>query len=95
MIRDRYPQSVILYQVDDSYYAPREIALVNTFNTFLDALDGSYCTYSAYGITGDSPGIDPIYPDNHTGGYKGQLMCGTYKPTKVITASYGVLYLLN
>lgn len=84
-----YPQSVTLYQVDDSVYAPAEVALDNTFNTFLDALDGSYCNYSAYGITGDSPGIDPTYPDNSTGGYKGQRQCGVFKPTRVITASYG------
>lgn len=84
-----YPQSITLYQVDDAYYAPREVALNNTFNTFLDALDGSYCNYTAYGITGDSPKIDPVYPDPHAGGYKGQLQCGVYKPTRVISASYG------
>jgi tripeptidyl-peptidase-1 len=84
-----YPQKVINFQVDDSYYAPREVALDNTFNTFLDALDGSYCTYKAFGIKGDSPGIDPKYPDPHKGGYKGKLQCGVYKPTKVISASYG------
>ena len=83
-----YPQTVDVYQVDDDYYAPQEVALDNTFNTFLDVLDGSYCNYTAYGITGDSD-KDPVYPDNHTDGYKGQRMCGTYKPTRVITASYG------
>lgn len=71
-----YPQQVINYQVDDAYYAPKEIAKDNTFNTFLDALDGSYCSYTAYGITGDSPGIDPKYPDGHKNGYKGQRQCG-------------------
>jgi tripeptidyl-peptidase-1 len=35
-----YPQTVTLYQTDDQIYAPQEVALVNTFNTFLDALDG-------------------------------------------------------
>ncbi|KAF2764443.1 subtilisin-like protein [Teratosphaeria nubilosa] len=84
-----YPQSITLYQVDDFIYGPEEVALDNTFNTFLDALDGSYCNYSAYGITGDSPGIDPTYPDNSTGGYNGTLQCGVYKPTRVISASYG------
>ena len=84
-----YPQSVTLYQVDDAYYAPREVALDNTFNTFLDALDGSYCNYSAYGITGDSPDRDPVYPDNATDGYKGERQCGVYTPTRVISASYG------
>jgi tripeptidyl-peptidase-1 len=60
------------------------------FNTFLDALDGSYCTYTAYGITGDTPGVDSVYPDPAPGGYKGALQCGVYKPTRVISISYGV-----
>ncbi|KAN0112550.1 subtilisin-like protein [Hyaloscypha variabilis] len=84
-----YPQTVTLYQTDDQIYSPQEVALVNTFNTFLDALDGSYCTYSAYGETGNDPSIDPIYPDPAPGGYKGKLQCGVYKPTNVISASYG------
>lgn len=84
-----YPQSVVIYQVDDQVYSPAEIAVDNTFNTFLDALDGSYCNYTAYGITGDSPGIDPTYPDPAPGGYKGQRQCGVYKPTRVISISYG------
>lgn len=57
-------------------------------NTFLDALDGSYCTYSAYGITGDSPGIDATYPDPNPAGYQGHLQCGVYTPTLVISGSY-------
>lgn len=59
------------------------------FNTFLDALDGSYCTYTANGETGDDPKYDAVYPHNVTGGYMGQLECGIYTPTKVISASYG------
>jgi hypothetical protein len=35
-----YPQTVTLYQVDDQIISPAEVALVNKFNTFLDALDG-------------------------------------------------------
>ncbi|KAJ5438830.1 Aorsin [Penicillium daleae] len=84
-----YPQSVTLYQVDDQLYEPEEVATTNLFNTFLDALDGSYCTYSAYGETGNDPSIDPVYPDTRPGGYKGKLQCGVYKPTNVISASYG------
>ncbi|KAJ5896113.1 Aorsin [Penicillium subrubescens] len=84
-----YPQSVTLYQVDDQLYEPEEVATTNLFNTFLDALDGSYCTYSAYGETGNDPNIDPVYPDTREGGYKGKLQCGVYKPTNVISASYG------
>ncbi|PYH32008.1 S53 family peptidase [Aspergillus neoniger CBS 115656] len=84
-----YPQQVTLYQVDDQLYEPVEVDTTNLFNTFLDALDGSYCTYSAYGETGDDPSIDPVYPDPRPGGYKGKLQCGVYKPTNVISASYG------
>lgn len=84
-----YPQEVVLYQVDDQLYEPAEVATTNLFNTFLDALDGSYCTYTAYGETGDDPSIDPVYPDTREGGYNGQLQCGVYKPTNVISASYG------
>ncbi|OKL58204.1 hypothetical protein UA08_06451 [Talaromyces atroroseus] len=84
-----YPQEVVLYQVDDQLYEPAEVATTNLFNTFLDALDGSYCTYSAYGETGDDPSIDPVYPDDEAGGYQGQLQCGVYQPTNVISASYG------
>ncbi|KAH8703187.1 putative protease S8 tripeptidyl peptidase I [Talaromyces proteolyticus] len=84
-----YPQETVLYQVDDQLYEPAEVATTNLFNTFLDALDGSYCNYSAYGQTGNDPNIDPIYPDTREGGYQGQLQCGVYKPTNVISASYG------
>ncbi|CZR58938.1 related to tripeptidyl-peptidase I [Phialocephala subalpina] len=47
-----YPQTVTLYQTDDLYntfskYPP------GLFNNFLDAIDGSYCTYSAFGETGN------------------------------------------
>ena len=75
-----------LYQVDDNIEAITD----GGFNTFLDALDGSYCTYTADGITGDTPGVDSTYPDPAPGGYKGPLQCGTYKPTRVISVSYGV-----
>lgn len=86
-----YPQTVTLYQTDDPIVAVGELngTYEGFLNTFLDALDGSYCNYTAYNITGDSPGIDPTYPDTATGGYKGALQCGVYKPTRVITGSYG------
>ena len=60
-------------------------------NTFLDAIDGSYCTYSAFNETGNAP-TDPVYPDpnpfGEPGAYEGQLQCGVYKPTNVISISY-------
>jgi tripeptidyl-peptidase I len=75
--------------VDDDIYEPEEVATTNVFNTFLDALDGSYCTYTSNGETGDDPKFDAVYPHNVPGGYMGQLECGVYTPTKVISASYG------
>jgi len=86
-----YPQKIVLFQEDDEYY--ESTGDFNGFwNTFLDALDGSYCTYSAFGETGDCTEeacLDPAYPDPNPGGYKGQLQCGVYKPTNVISISYG------
>ncbi|EKD13551.1 aorsin [Drepanopeziza brunnea f. sp. 'multigermtubi' MB_m1] len=51
------------------------------FNTFLDALDGSYCSYSAFGETGNDPQLDPVNPNtiDIEGAYKGDLMCGVYQ----------------
>lgn len=91
-----YPQTITLYNVDDLLWqADPNITYTYGFNTFLDALDGSYCTYSAFGETGDASEIgseghgDPVYPDPRPGGYKGKLQCGLYKPTNVISLSYG------
>lgn len=101
-----YPQKLVLFQEDDEYYESTGtygfwnsksphlnlIFQTLTFQAFLDAIDGSYCTYSAYGETGDCTAdecADPVYPDPNPGGYKGQLQCGVYKPTNVISISYG------
>lgn len=85
-----YPQAITIFNVDDlNYQAEPNDTYTWGFNTLLDAIDGSYCTYSAYGETGDAPGIDPTYPDPAPGGYKGSLQCGVYKPTNVISLSYG------
>lgn len=55
-----------------------------SLNDFFDAVDGSYCTYTADGITGNSPKIDPVYPDNLPGGYKGKTQCGVYPLTRLV-----------
>ncbi|KAJ7175779.1 peptidase S8/S53 domain-containing protein [Mycena filopes] len=68
-------QPVTLYQVGD-------VEIGATFNNFLDALDGSYCTFEG----GDDP-TDSIYPDSLPGGYNGHD-CGTVKPAYVISSSY-------
>lgn len=88
-----HPQQAVLYQVDDL----KEVELSLGFgNTFLDALDASYCTYEG----GDDPYLDPHYPDtapnppNETeyaqGTWASPEMCGAYKPTNVISVSYGL-----
>nr|OQO12533.1 Tripeptidyl-peptidase sed1 [Rachicladosporium sp. CCFEE 5018] len=83
-----WPQTSILYQTDDIFYATGVEGGGGFLNTFLDAIDGSYCTYSAYGETGDSS-IDPVYPDPILLAYQGTRQCGVYKPTNVISISYG------
>lgn len=51
-----YPQTITLYQTDDDYYSNSPDGPAGGFNTFLDAIDGSYCTYSAFGETGNDRG---------------------------------------
>ncbi|EPE07993.1 alkaline serine protease [Ophiostoma piceae UAMH 11346] len=89
-----YPQKAVLFQVDDEWYETEHSGKYPGFlNTFFDAIDGSYCTFSAFGETGNcKPDAcrDPVYPNpnNASTAYKGPLMCGTYKPTNVISISY-------
>lgn len=47
-----YPQQEILFQTDDIFYATGVEGGGGFLNTFFDAIDGSYCTYSAFGETG-------------------------------------------
>lgn len=82
-----WPQNMVLFQTDDMVYE-NNYTFRGFLNNFLDAIDGSYCSYSAYGQTGNSP-LDPPYPNPAPGGYKGKLQCGVYKPTNVISISYG------
>jgi tripeptidyl-peptidase I len=74
-----YPQNSVLYLTDDRYEARRFKG--GLFNTFLDAIDGSYCTYEG----GDDPKVDPHYPNP---GYEHPEQCGVFKPTNVISFSY-------
>lgn len=63
-----YPQGTELY----------EAAVQNNdiFNTFLDAVDGAYCTSDG----GDDPTVDGTTPNEQ---------CGTFTPANVISFSYG------
>lgn len=71
------PQPVTLYQAGDLVEGA-------SFNNFLDAIDGSYCTFEG----GDDPTQDAVYPDPF-GGYQGPENCGGFAATKVISTSYG------
>lgn len=82
-----YPQTTTLFQTDDDVYQAN-YTYEGFLNNILDAIDGSYCTYTAFNETGNSP-LDPPYPDPQPGGYNGSLQCGVYKPTNVISISYG------
>lgn len=91
-----WPQKTILFQTDDEFYELNETSadtrITGFFNNFFDAIDGSYCTFSAYNETGNcvtKDCLDPSYPDPNPGGYQGQLQCGVYEPTNVISISYG------
>ncbi|KAL7945380.1 peptidase S8/S53 domain-containing protein [Trichoderma barbatum] len=79
-----HPQNIRLYNVDDLHW--QVTPTQGYFNTFLDAIDGSYCNRTAFNITGDSPKFDPTYPDPD--GYTGKRMCGVFKPTNVISISW-------
>ncbi|GAW10864.1 hypothetical protein ANO14919_001990 [Xylariales sp. No.14919] len=86
-----WPQNTVLFQTDDEHYE-YNYTFNGFWNTFLDAIDGSYCNYAAFGEKGNcnEPECqDPSYPDNAPGGYTGKLQCGVYKPTNVISISYG------
>ncbi|KAI0266070.1 subtilisin-like protein [Gloeopeniophorella convolvens] len=71
---------------------PQPITLLQTgdliegagFDNFLDALDGSFCTFEG----GDDPDQDGIYPDTEPGGFNG-TSCGIIKPPHVLSISYG------
>ncbi|KOS19866.1 Tripeptidyl-peptidase sed1 [Escovopsis weberi] len=67
-----YPQQAEVFQ---TFVRNEDI-----FNTFLDAVDGAYCSSTAYGETGDDPIIDGTTPDE---------MCGEFTPSNVISFSYG------
>ncbi|KAK4075354.1 uncharacterized protein Triagg1_4475 [Trichoderma aggressivum f. europaeum] len=87
--------------LDDDYYTTYGCEIYwGMFQSWLNAIDGSYCDYTAFGETGNDPEIDPTYPDNHEnpgdpddgipeGWYRGSPQCGTTKSTNVYSISYG------
>ncbi|KAK8009372.1 hypothetical protein PG991_011923 [Apiospora marii] len=93
-----WPQQTVLYSVDDEYYqnsqAGEDSPYKGFFNNLWNAIDGSYCTSTAFNETGncDRPEcLDPSYPDPHRpspDGYQGPLMCGAHARTNIIAISY-------
>ncbi|KAG6829789.1 hypothetical protein H0H92_003444 [Tricholoma furcatifolium] len=72
------PQTITLLQTGD-------IVEGAGFDNWLDAVDGSYCTFEG----GDDPTQDGIYPDPLPGGFKGPESCGIIAPPNVVSTSYG------
>ncbi|KAJ6624427.1 subtilisin-like protein [Mycena sp. CBHHK59/15] len=72
------PQPVTLLQTGD-------IVEGASFNNWLDAVDGTFCTFEG----GDDPEQDGIYPDPLPGGFEGPESCGIVKPPHVVSVSYG------
>ncbi|KAF8265229.1 subtilisin-like protein [Lactarius quietus] len=72
------PQPITLLQTGD-------LAEGGGFDNWLDAVDGSYCTFEG----GDDPDQDRIYPDTQPGGYNKSESCGIIQPPFVISVSYG------
>lgn len=90
-----WPNNPTLWQIDDEVYqlnqSDPKTPFKGFFNNFWNALDGSYCTISAFGLDGNCKTkecMDPFYPNPHPSGYKGDLMCGVFEPTSVISMSY-------
>ncbi len=69
-----YPQSTEVYQAKDNFDGSSHLGFLNQW---LDAIDGSYCTYEG----GDDPSVD---------GTTRNEMCGSFTPTNVISFSYGL-----
>ncbi|KAG6916154.1 hypothetical protein DXG01_008206 [Tephrocybe rancida] len=72
------PQPVQLLQIGNSQI-PMEF---RTANEFLDAVDGSYCTFQG----GDDLTYDPVLPDPIPGGFK-EHSCGTVKAPYIVSNS--------
>ncbi|KAL3296168.1 Aorsin [Colletotrichum asianum] len=81
-----HPQGVTLYQTDDKIYT---ISGAGLFNNFLNAVDGSYFSYSVFGEKGNDDNFDDVYPDTTSpDGYQGKVQCGISTLTNVISMSY-------
>ncbi|KAL4903035.1 hypothetical protein BDW74DRAFT_157321 [Aspergillus multicolor] len=79
-----WPQNAIVFQIDDPKWFENgtDAPYTGIFNNFLDGIDGSYCNPA-------EEDLDLPYPNPAPGGYKGPKQCGVYKPTNVISISWG------
>ena len=75
-----YPQGVRLYQLGRPGLDPTG----GIFDTFLDALDGTYCTH----LNGDALITYPE-PGPLRGGFNGPLQCGGVPSSNVLSISWG------
>lgn len=80
-----YPMSLLGPKQEITLYQVGDLVEGASFNNFLDALDGSYCTFEG----GDDLSQDSFYPDPQIGGYKGPQNCGAAKRADIISTSYG------
>ncbi|KAF2669928.1 subtilisin-like protein [Microthyrium microscopicum] len=78
-----YPQGVKLYQVADIPEGSEEVPLTGDIDLLLDSFDPSFCQYYNSSVDGE-------WPDPLSGGYQGNLMCGSYKAPNVLSVSYGI-----
>ncbi|KAK6516966.1 hypothetical protein TWF506_006846 [Arthrobotrys conoides] len=84
-----YPQGQALFSTDDPP-TQNNYNYSGFLNNYLDGIDGSYCSFTAFGITGNSndtnPPLDPPYPNPNNvgkpGAFPGPLDCGTQNPTQ-------------
>ncbi|KAK8095051.1 alkaline serine protease AorO [Apiospora hydei] len=91
-----WPQQTVLYSVDDEYYQKNQAGADSPykgfFNNLWNAIDGSYCTSSAFGETGNCARpecLDPSLPGHpRRRRLPGPLMCGAHARTNVIAISY-------
>jgi len=68
------PQPIINVQVGDMYGG--------NINNMLAAFDKYYCGSI-------NPSIDPVYPNSQPGGWNSSADCGTIRPPKVLSITYG------
>ncbi|KAJ5389262.1 Rattus norvegicus CLN2 is a lysosomal protease Precursor [Penicillium cataractarum] len=78
-----HPQTITVYQTNDHLDA--QDSSRGFLDSFLNAIDGSYCTDCASKHCGDGKRANP----NPSSESDSRVLCGIYKPANVISISYG------